>query len=410
MERIGSKKIIRYGLLPLLIIIICSVGMVCIAYHKESVKRIQLQTLVSAHPELEGEIAAILKNPSENKEKGIDIFENKYGYTFSESIFSVEFVVFWCLMVVCITIVFIAVYMMEYRREKNRRLQTEKILYFMLEILSSFKKGDYQISSEPLAGLELDTVPDIWKQLVENLRDLGSYFADLKENFIEEENSTKSLITDISHQLKTPLASLRMSHELVMAGNLTEEEQKEFLQQEKREIEKIELLLNELVKISRLEHHMIEMAPKQQDIKETVAEAVSQVYGKAKGKQIEIQVDILEHPIVLHDRKWTAEAISNVLDNAVKYSKEHTTIFLRVKELTQNLLIEIEDSGMGIEKNELHQIFKRFYRGSKASKYVTEGVGVGLCLTRMILEQQGGTIMAKGKHEGGTVFLITLPL
>lgn len=170
------------------------------------------------------------------------------------------------------------------------------------------------------------------------------------------------------------------------------------------------MLLDELVKLSRLEHHMIEMSPVKQDIKETVAGAVSQVYGKAKGRQIEIQVDIDETPAILHDRKWTAEALSNVLDNAIKYSEEQSTIFLRVKQLTTNVLIEIEDSGMGIEKQELHQIFKRFYRGKKAEEKVSDGVGVGLYLTRMILEQQSGTIMAKRKNGGGSIFLITLPL
>lgn len=417
MERIGSKKIIKYGLIWLLAVTICTAGIFCTALYEERVKRAQLETLISEYPELEGDIVAILKSPAgtffiepDHKGSEMDIFADKYGYKLTKGIISSELVIFWGLLLLCITLGLVILYVRNRRIEKSRRFQNEKALNFISEELSNFKRGEFQISAETLAELETDEFPKKWQGIVENLKELGSYLTDFKMAYEEEENNTKSLITDISHQLKTPLASLKMSHELVMAGTLTKEERKEFQEQEKQEIEKIELLLDELVKLSRLEHHMIEMSPVKQDIKETVAEAVSQVYGKAKGRQIEIQVDVDEPPAILHDRKWTAEALSNVLDNAIKYSEEQSTIFLRVKQLTTNVLIEIEDSGMGIEKQELHQIFKRFYRGKRAEEKVSDGVGVGLYLTRMILEQQGGTIMAKRKNGGGSIFLITLPL
>lgn len=417
MEWAGSKKIIKYGLIWLLAVTICTAGIFCTALHEESVKRAQLEVLISKHPELEGDIVSILKSPTDSffvepvhKGSEVDIFADKYGYKFTKGIISSELAIFWGLLLLCITLGLIILYVKDRRIKKSRRFQNEKVLNFISEELSNFKRGEYQISSEVLEELDTEKLPEKWQWIVENIRELGSYLTDFKMAYEEEENNTKSLITDISHQLKTPLASLKMSHELVMAGTLTEEERKEFQEQEKQEIEKIELLLDELVKLSRLEHHMIEMSPVKQDIKETVAGAVSQVYGKAKGRQIEIQVDVDETPAILHDRKWTAEALSNVLDNAIKYSEEQSTIFLRVKQLTTNVLIEIEDSGMGIETQELHQIFKRFYRGKKAEELVSDGVGVGLYLTRMILEQQSGTIMAKRKNGGGSIFLITLQL
>ena len=123
-----------------------------------------------------------------------------------------------------------------------------------------------------------------WLKVWESVKELGQYFEDLKERLEQEENGTKSLITDISHQLKTPLASLRMSHELVAENRVTGEEQREFLEQESQELTKLEQLLNELVNLSRLETHMIQIHSLHESLKKTLTEAVSQIYMKARGK------------------------------------------------------------------------------------------------------------------------------
>ncbi len=143
---------------------------------------------------------------------------------------------------------------------------------------------------------------------------------------------------------------------------------------------------------------------------ETIVQAVNQVYQKAYLKKIEIQVEMEKDYEVIHDRKWTVEVLVNVLDNAIKYSPEHKSIVLRVVQLPMNLLVEIEDEGIGIPSEEVHRIFHRFYRGREAAKYAKEGAGVGLALARNIIEQQHGTISAKRKPENGTVFRITLPV
>ena len=225
-----------------------------------------------------------------------------------------------------------------------------------------------------------------------------------------EREKIKELITDISHQLKTPLASLRMSHELVAENRVTGEEQREFLEQESQELTKLEQLLNELVNLSRLETHMIQIHSLHESLKKTLTEAVSQIYMKARGKDISIQVEMDDDIVVNHDSKWTVEALTNILENAVKYSPEHTTITVRTQELASNVLIEVEDEGMGIPAEELHKIYQRFYRGRKAKEQVKDGAGVGLYLARKIIEEQGGTIAAKRKAEKGMIFKVTLPL
>ena len=106
------------------------------------------------------------------------------------------------------------------------------------------------------------------------------------------------------------------------------------------------------------------------------------------------------------DKKWTVEAFVNVLDNGIKYSDPQGNMELRVTAWNKMVSVEIEDEGIGISSQELHKIFHRFYRGEEASRLVKEGAGVGLYLTRKILEEQEGMIVAKRKKKG-TVFQIT---
>ena len=131
---------------------------------------------------------------------------------------------------------------------------------------------------------------------------------------------------------------------------------------------------------------------------------------KAYAKRIELQVDIEKDEVVCHDPKWTVEAISNILDNAIKYSMEETKIMVSVKQLPNLLLLEIEDEGIGIDPEDLHKIFQRFYPGKEAKAFSKDGAGIGLYLSRKIIEEQGGTITAKRRPVQGTKFQITLPM
>lgn len=155
---------------------------------------------------------------------------------------------------------------------------------------------------------------------------------------------------------------------------------------------------------------MIQLKPVMGGLQKTLTAAVSQIYMKAKNKNIEIQLEMEKDIEILHDSKWTEEALVNVLDNAVKYSGEHTTVTVRVILLASNVLVEIEDEGIGVKAEELTKIYQRFYRGTEAKQKVKEGAGVGLYLARMILERQGGTISAKRKMDKGMIFKITLPI
>lgn len=243
--------------------------------------------------------------------------------------------------------------------------------------------------------------------LCKRIEELGELLMLNEERRIEEEDNTKALITNISHQLKTPLASLRMSHELRGDASLSEEEREEFYENEQQEIMKLQELLDVMVNVSRLENHMITITPAPSSLKDTIKEALNMVCVKAAHKGISLSLHMEEDFIVSEDVRWSTEALVNVLDNGIKYSPSGTAITVRVQPLVSSVLLEVEDQGVGIPPGEYHKIFRRFYRGTRAADMESDGAGVGLYLAREILEQQGGTIRVKAARGGGSIFQLT---
>lgn len=223
-----------------------------------------------------------------------------------------------------------------------------------------------------------------------------------------EEGNLKSSITDITHQLKTPVASLKLSLDIALSEQYEEEERRNFAKQTEVQINKLDLMLDGLAKISQLETDLIQLQPQKLSLQQLLNEAVNSIIMKAIEKEIELEVELLEDTFILVDKKWTLEALGNVLENAVKYSSIKSTVQVRASSLVTYVLVEIIDEGPGISKEEQHLIYQRFYRGKNSE--AVEGSGVGLYLTRKIIEGQHGTVMVKRHHPRGSNFQLTLPL
>lgn len=246
-------------------------------------------------------------------------------------------------------------------------------------------------------------------RLEENLEETRRHFELTERKLRREEQNTKSLVTDISHQLKTPLASLKMSYELADSPELTAEEHAEFTRKEREEVSRMESLLGVFSQLTRLESGMIQIRPENSSLKKTISEAVGSIYMKAFEKGIDISLEEFPDVMIPHDPRWTAEVILNILDNAVKYSPSGTAVSIRVSALASYMMVEISDQGIGIPASDIQNIFKRFYRGSAPEVKSADGSGVGLYLARRILEEQGGTICVKTGTDGGSTFALTLP-
>ena len=155
---------------------------------------------------------------------------------------------------------------------------------------------------------------------------------------------------------------------------------------------------------------MIRLEPKEEQMEALLVQAVNVVVMKAIRKGVDIVFEEKEEAVCKADACWTEEAFVNLLDNAVKYSESGMEVRIRLKKLETCALVEIEDEGIGVALEEQHRIFQRFYRGQEERVQKESGAGVGLYLTRKIIEEQGGTVSVKNGWKCGSIFRITLPL
>ena len=226
------------------------------------------------------------------------------------------------------------------------------------------------------------------------------------KNINKEKESIKELVTDISHQFKTPLASLKLYNSLLLEEELDEEDRIEFLITNKMSINKLHNLIDSLVNISRLEASMISIKKEDKSIKQTLTKAIDSIKAKANLKNIKISVTDFEDKTIPHDSKWTEESIFNILENGVKYTHDNGKIEVSLQETINFIRIDVKDNGIGIDKSEFNNIFKRFYRSEKVEEM--EGSGVGLYLSRKIIESQGGNIIVSSKIGQGSKFSLFL--
>ena len=222
----------------------------------------------------------------------------------------------------------------------------------------------------------------------------------------QEKEQIKTLISDISHQVKTPIAAANTFAELLSDGELSAEERTEYITTLQMSLGKLTFLTNSLIKMSRLESGIISLKPEKNSLNEIVLQAVKTVYAKAKEKGILITFECAQAFEAVLDFNWTAEAISNVIDNAVKYTPQGGFVRLQITEYPSFLRLDISDSGVGIPEEEQAKIFGRFYRGKQSVG--TDGVGIGLYLTREIINKQNG-YMKVSSDENGSTFSMFLP-
>lgn len=221
-----------------------------------------------------------------------------------------------------------------------------------------------------------------------------------------EKENVKSLVTDISHQLKTPLANVELYNTLLAEEGISDEERLEFLETEGIAIEKLKMLIDSLINISRLEADMISIDKKEENLKECIESAISSVKADAAKKNITIKNEIKEEYILAIDRKWTTEAIFNLLDNAVKYTAPNGKINLSLDNGINYFALNIEDNGIGIDTDEYNDIFKRFYRSRNDIVQNEKGSGVGLYLVRKIMNLQDGNVMVSSEKGKGSTFTL----
>lgn len=223
-----------------------------------------------------------------------------------------------------------------------------------------------------------------------------------------QRESIQRLLSDISHQTKTPLANLRLYSSLLMEEELTPR-QREQAQVIFQQSEKLSFLIETLVKLSRLETDVLVVTPKLQPLAPLLERAASQAKAAAEQKGIALQLHLQQQAEMkaLYDLRWTAEALGNLLDNAVKYTPPGGCIQVSATQYELFCRIDVRDNGIGVAEEEQAQIFGRFYRGRQVREQ--EGLGIGLYLAREIAQKQGGYLKLSSRPGQGSTFSLYLP-
>ena len=284
-------------------------------------------------------------------------------------------------------------------------------LHYFQKKLSLFTDGlcqtlDHMMDStdRPQVDYEAET---LLSRISHRLERLYNVMQKTRHTAEVEKEELQSLVSDISHQTKTPIANLKLINDTMLTRPLTEEKRKEFLQATGTQLDKLDFLIQGMVKTSRLEAGVITLEKKDVLIEETLVSAINGILAPMEKKNIELTVDCPEGLTISHDSRWTSEALFNLLDNAVKYTPAGGNIHVTVQVWEFYVKIDVADTGRGIPESAQATIFKRFYR--EASVHTVDGIGIGLYLAREIITMQGGYIKVISEIDNGSTFSVFLP-
>lgn len=417
LEHYGRKQGVFF-FAALLIILVLSDLFVCLFHHRNYKEKIEIIAyMINEEPEGNLDQAVrLLKNGQQDEEEGFLILQ-KYGYLEGTGNQYRKLLHRQYLQTIGISVVvFLFMGGLYFILEKKRQRQETEVLGEIEKALSQLMRNERK------RGDRFQETDRISMRLAE----LSEYLHFMEEQAHNDREEIKTLITDISHQLKTPVAALETCLFVLEQEGLTKEEEEEFLLRAHAEMEGLKSLLDSLLQISKMESGMIQIKKEKAPIFDTILEAVNRIYPKAREKQMEILLEeegentseagdsAIGQTCVYQDKKWLCEALLNLLDNAVKYSPEESTVKILIGKSVSFLRISVQDEGIGISKTEYHSVFKRFYRGKEAQTKSKNGSGVGLYLAREIISMHQGTIAVfsnreKGKGEGCT-FVVQIPL
>lgn len=259
------------------------------------------------------------------------------------------------------------------------------------------------ISGNQNARIECDDEGELYR-LFHEVNSLVSILNAHAENEKTAKNSLKNTLSDISHQLKTPLAALNVYNGIMQEEAKDLPTIKEFTALAERELDRIEALVQNLLKITKLDAGTIVMEKAVENVSEMIDSVEWHFSYRAELEEKKIILMGDDIVCLLCDRNWLIEAISNIVKNAFDHTKKDNTIYIVWKQFASIVQIVIRDDGSGIHPEDLHHIFKRFYR-SRFSKD-TQGIGLGLPLAKSIVEAHSGTIEVDSELGVGTTFTI----
>ena len=398
-----KKFFIRYFTMFLIVIVLAfGVSILNINIIKEKVvenNQAIIGKIVSNNPQLENQIVDIITqgNSSENLELGKEIL-SKYNYgqdisLSNEPIISKSINKVYSLNVAFIVLIFLLmlITVLIYQRKiyKDIKDMTEYV-YHSSEGRPFDMKNRNQEGQIGLLKTELLKMTNILKEKAELLQ--------------KEKVFLNDTMSDISHQLRTPMTSLMILNDL-MYDDLPNEVKIDFLDKIKHQLNRMDWLIKSMLKLSKVDAKVIEFKKEKINIKELIHKATAPIIVPMEMKNQRLIIEGDDTSSYIGDMSWSVEALVNIIKNCVEHTKENGQIYVSYEENPIYSKITIKDSGEGIDKKDLPNIFKRFYRGKSSSK--TESVGIGLAMAKSIINSQNGDISVSSEKNKGTTFDIT---
>lgn len=353
--------------------------------------------LINKHPELQHELVLLVTKglTGDQEQKGLEVLK-EYGYTKQlDTIYlpKIRQWMVWLVLVIALVVslfllVLLLLNVLQYRTIYSKVNQLSLLTKDVLEnrydtSLPSSTEGDFSYLFDRFDQMRLA----------------------LKGNMMALQKEKKflvQLLSDITHQLKTPLASLILFIEIMNEKKISAEQRKTFLKNSHQQLERMEWLIQAFLKLAKLDAGAIMLKKEMQSLNETILRSIDLLRGKAHQKGVEVEFETNGNINIPHDRQWLGEAVVNIIENAIEHTPVGGCVKIVVEDTPLHFKIRIQDNGEGIERVELSKIFQRFYQGSNRKKGNT--VGVGLSLSNTIVEAHDGYIEVESEKGKGSIF------
>lgn len=288
-------------------------------------------------------------------------------------------------------ILILSIIFFKYNHSESKKIN--EITKYIEEI----NRGNYRLNIEENTEDELSILKNELYKITVMLKEVA-------ENSQKDKTTLKDSLSDISHQIKTPITSILIMLDNILSDeNMPEDIKKDFIKDIKREIINIKFLVESILKLSKIDSNSIKFIKKEVFIKDIINEAVKNVSMLSELKNIEIIVSGDDLIKTICDLKWQVEAITNILKNCIEHSYENRKIYINYNQNNMYTELKIEDNGTGIDAKDLPHIFERFYKGKNSS---SDSVGIGLALSKSIIESNNGYIQVDSELNKGTTFII----
>ena len=276
-------------------------------------------------------------------------------------------------------------------------IESDKEIEKIIKCIEDINHKNYELKIDDLSEDKLSILKqEIYKTTI--------MLKENAENSLKDKVDLKNGLQDISHQLKTPLTSISiMLENIIDDPEMDNDVRQNFIKQIKREITNISFLVQSILKLSKFESNTIDFNRKEVSIKNIINETIRNVSNLCDLKDVEIKVNDKCKNNIYCDSKWQVEAITNILKNAVEYSDSGSKVLIECEDNNLYSQIKIIDYGKGMDKEDTLNIFKRFYKGKDSTK---DSIGIGLSLSKAIIEEDNGRIAVESEKNKGTIFTI----